>query len=585
MKRFIHIYIIVAALATVAVSCTTKMEDMNHNPYALYDAKAEQFVQPVLFNTASNLMSVYRNLTAHLMQQAVSTNVEQTSKVVGNYNIPEATDDDVWVGLYTQYGNANYMAQKALTDKNPAMLGVANVLKAFIISQIADAYGNVPYYEAGNISLPGSPMVYITKYDTQKEIYQDLFVLLEEANDAFNNPDAQDFSTLCDFTYEGKIKKWQKFGNALYLRLLNRVVMKVEEEDGGKLELSDGTILNVRNKIAEIYNSYTTGGGNYPIMSSIEDCARVPFDENNASFHSPFYSTTSGNWGSGGRACETICKIMNETNESTKQGELQEYTYYTWAKGLHHDPRFDCFFHKTVGAPAQLRYENMNDFLECIVSSAGNSLVGRMPGTTVDSETGARTKTSGTITTTLYPEKGLKFSLQNPDFISLMNYSEVLFIFAEAGKRGYISLTYPEIRTMWLNAVCTSALEWRSDLSIADEEMVEFREWTYTKTSTPDDILENILTQKWISSFFVGLEAWNDYRRTGYPLIKTNGPAAENDNILPTRLRYPADEAYRNVKYYKEQIDGWLGGEDNMKTDVWWADTFESRVTRLQGRL
>jgi len=584
MKTIKKIYFMVPVLAAMTLSCT-KMEDMNHNPYAMYDARAEQFVQPVLFNTASNLVSVYRGLTAQLMQHSVNTNTEQTSKIVANYNIPEAVDDDVWVGLYTQYGNANYMAQQAAKESNPAMLGVAYILKAYIIVQIADAYGNVPYVEAGNISLPNAPMNYTTKYDTQKSIYQDVFVLLDKANDAFNNPDAADFSTLCDYTYKGSYRKWQKFGNALYLRLLNRVAMKVIEESEGKLELSNGITLNVPNKIAELYNCYKNNSGNYPMMTSIDDCARVPFDENNASFRSPFYSTTSGNWGSAGRTCETISTIMNETVESTKQGERKEWTYYSWSKGYHYDPRYDCFFHKTVGAPTQLKHEDMVDFLSCVISSSGNSLVGRMPGTIVDSETGARTKTTGAISTTLYPEKGLAYSLQNPDFVSLMNLSEQLFIFAEAGKRGYISLSYPEVREIWVDAVLASVLEWRSDLKITDNEVQEFKEWTLTKTTSPNDILANIMTQKWIASFYVGLEAWNDYRRTGYPLIKTNGPAAENDNTLPTRLRYPADEAYRNVKYYKEQVDGWLGGKDNMKTDVWWADTQESRNTRLIGRL
>ncbi|MCQ2135763.1 MAG: SusD/RagB family nutrient-binding outer membrane lipoprotein, partial [Bacteroidales bacterium] len=90
---------------------------------------------------------------------------------------------------------------------------------------------------------------------------------------------------------------------------------------------------------------------------------------------------------------------------------------------------------------------------------------------------------------------------------------------------------------------------------------------------------------KWISLYFVGVEAWCDYRRTGYPLLKTNGPAADNKNVLPTRLRYPADEEYRNPQTYREAVDGWLGGVDNMRTEVWWADTQESRDLRLKGRI
>ena len=67
--------------------------------------------------------------------------------------------------------------------------------------------------------------------------------------------------------------------------------------------------------------------------------------------------------------------------------------------------------------------------------------------------------------------------------------------------------------------------------------------------------------------------------------MKTNGPAAANDQILPTRMRYPSDEVYRNPEAYPAAVNGWLGGTNNNKTDVWWADTQESYQNRLKGRL
>ena len=103
-------------------------------------------------------------------------------------------------------------------------------------------------------------------------------------------------------------------------------------------------------------------------------------------------------------------------------------------------------------------------------------------------------------------------------------------------------------------------------------------------TFNSDNAIEAILVQKWVSTFFVGVESWCDYRRTGFPLLKTNGPAAENKFILPTRMRYPSDEAFRNVVTYQETLDRWLGGTNNIQTDVWWANTAESQANRLKGR-
>jgi len=92
------------------------------------------------------------------------------------------------------------------------------------------------------------------------------------------------------------------------------------------------------------------------------------------------------------------------------------------------------------------------------------------------------------------------------------------------------------------------------------------------------------MTQKYIATTWVGVETWADYRRTGYPILKTNGPAASNRGILPTRMRYPATEAFQNAKHYEEAVSGWLGGENDMLTDMWWANTAESKALRKLGR-
>lgn len=164
-----------------------------------------------------------------------------------------------------------------------------------------------------------------------------------------------------------------------------------------------------------------------------------------------------------------------------------------------------------------------------------------------------------------------------------MNYSELLFIFAEAGQRGLIDISYPEVKRLYLEAVEQSVLEWNTEETHDSETMTAFLGILSSEIEA-DNALETILTQKWISMFWVGIESWCDYRRTGYPILKTNGPAAGNNYILPTRLRYPADEKYRNPATYQEALDSWLGGTNNMQTDLWWASTAESQGNRLRGR-
>lgn len=56
-----------------------------------------------------------------------------------------------------------------------------------------------------------------------------------------------------------------------------------------------------------------------------------------------------------------------------------------------------------------------------------------------------------------------------------------------------------------------------------------------------------IITQKYISWIGNGIEAFNDYRRTGYPVLAlANNAAGHNPNVIPTRLTYPLNELSRN---------------------------------------
>ena len=84
---------------------------------------------------------------------------------------------------------------------------------------------------------------------------------------------------------------------------------------------------------------------------------------------------------------------------------------------------------------------------------------------------------------------------------------------------------------------------------------------------------ENIMTQKWIALFGQGIEAWTEYRRTGYPVMPEADPAArfQNDGVLPTRLVYPSTEYSLNSAMVTE-AEGLNGGPDNMKTKLWWVE-------------
>jgi hypothetical protein len=68
-----------------------------------------------------------------------------------------------------------------------------------------------------------------------------------------------------------------------------------------------------------------------------------------------------------------------------------------------------------------------------------------------------------------------------------------------------------------------------------------------TLTGTTEQKRSQIITQKYIAWIGNGVEAYNDYRRTGYPVLAlANNAEGHNPNIIPTRLTYPLGELQRN---------------------------------------
>ena len=536
-----YIYIIALSIAgLVHVGCS-KFDEMNRDPYAIYDAPAESFVQSILYNTEYNLISRSYNLITNLMQQAVSTNEGNTSQTIYNYDLPESVSASLW-SLYKQKGNAESMLAAALKDDNPAMEGVALILRTWIMQVITDSYGNVPYSKAGLIPEQESDYEYYVPYDSQKEIYIDMLRSLERANAAFQETGSANFNSINDYTYSGNVTKWRQFGNSLYLRLLMRVSLKALEETDGVIDLGEEYgALDVTSKIAELYDGFVSGGGSYPLIKSVEDKMKVKFSTTESYLYTPFYTTQSGTW-KNQAGCETLVEMMLVRSNG---------------KIAHRDPRFCYYFDRSdrVGIPTQLSPAELKVFLET------NKVV-------------------------YFASGGNYGDLQNGEWYPVLNYSEVLFNFAEAACRGWLPAETKEIEKLYLDACEASMKEWNPDDKVPSSPGTTTAQYrTYLDEQFDyNKALETILTQKWISTFWCGVESWADYRRTGYPILKTNGTNAQNRGILCTRLRYPATEAYLNKEHYEAALNDWLGGDNNMLTEVWWADTEESKNTRRLGR-
>jgi len=68
-----------------------------------------------------------------------------------------------------------------------------------------------------------------------------------------------------------------------------------------------------------------------------------------------------------------------------------------------------------------------------------------------------------------------------------------------------------------------------------------------TLSGTVEQQRQQIITQKYIAWVGNGIEAFNDYRRTGYPVLAlVNNPAGDDPTTIPTRLPYTNTELSTN---------------------------------------
>ncbi|MVT06860.1 SusD/RagB family nutrient-binding outer membrane lipoprotein [Chitinophaga tropicalis] len=82
-----------------------------------------------------------------------------------------------------------------------------------------------------------------------------------------------------------------------------------------------------------------------------------------------------------------------------------------------------------------------------------------------------------------------------------------------------------------------------------------------TLSGTVEQQVEQIITQKYIANTGNGLEAWNDWRRTGYPVMPEHDNAVGIDGTRPVRAQYIDQEVARNPAFKN-------GPLPNVK--VWW---------------
>jgi len=147
--------------------------------------------------------------------------------------------------------------------------------------------------------------------------------------------------------------------------------------------------------------------------------------------------------------------------------------------------------------------------------------------------------------------------------VRIFTYPEVLFSRAEAYKLGWITGAPDDglAATTYLAGIAASM-----ELNGVTAPVTYFTQAGVAYN--PATGREQIITQKWIANYMgYGFEAWSDFRRTGFPVLRPSAYAFNIGGQIPVRQGYSNDEPSLNRANYNAVVAS--QGPDELNTPIW----------------
>ncbi|MDC6384744.1 SusD/RagB family nutrient-binding outer membrane lipoprotein [Flagellimonas taeanensis] len=221
--RKIHIIKAFILLSTAAyVGCSEDYFDVNtpSNTAPLEDLRMQDLMAPVIHSTLEGQRSAELAF-GNYVQNFVST---------GGGAAGQTSADGLWSQVYL-YVLPNLKAVKVKAAETGAthIDAIADILIAANIGIATDSWDNIPYSEATQ-----GPDNNFASFDTQEEIYNEVFTLLDGAIAKLSAPDDSGFGLgSSDLIYGGDVEQWLRAAYSLkaryQLHLVNKGVVTAAE--------------------------------------------------------------------------------------------------------------------------------------------------------------------------------------------------------------------------------------------------------------------------------------------------------------------------------------------------------------------
>ncbi len=507
-------YIAGIALLSTVVGCTSGFEKFNTNPYEPSTLPVTSFFPAMIDCLASpeeNPCQRNNTFWACFGGYVTAPHSWNRNTLFSTYSV-----DDDWnkwtVNWYYEHFYTSYFEVARLTENQGYYYQMAQLLRVYTMSMVASLQGPLSYSQ---IAAGQFYVAYDNEETAWKAMFDDLDAAIIEIQSAATST-SRPLEDV-DRVYGGDNSKWLKFANTLKLRMAMRI--------------SNADPDYARQKAEE-----AVAGG---VMTSTSESA---YDMLNGRYPNGYYQVSAG-WGGEVKANASIVSYMNGYNDPRR---ASYFTEQTAAEGS--DPY--------MGVRSGIQGMIKNDYVNYsgLIYEASNGKTAPMP--VMLAAEAAFLRAEGALkgwnmggTAQEFYEQGVRLSFEE---------------WGATGADAYLADTTskPADYTDAVNA--SNSVANKSTITIAWET-----------NASAEKNLERIITQKWIAGYPNGLEAWSDFRRTGYPYLfppknnlSTQGVTNERGQ---RRLRFSVDEYSNNRANVTAAVQMLSNGTDSDNTDLWWA--------------
>ncbi|RQO76519.1 SusD/RagB family nutrient-binding outer membrane lipoprotein [Pedobacter sp. KBW01] len=209
---------IFAILALAFSSCKKELDEVNINPNAPEVAQPDYLLTGTTKTTVDTYWGVTNNMNSSLLFAQHWAKVQYTEE--DRFIFSNSSFTSLWSTGYAQsIAGFNKIIELGDAQGNTNYKGVALVLRSWVFLLLTDAYGDIPYSQAGKIKQFVTPV-----YDKQKDVYYGILNDLKSAQAALDPASGKTIAG--DVIYGNNIASWKKFANALRLRIALRIADK-----------------------------------------------------------------------------------------------------------------------------------------------------------------------------------------------------------------------------------------------------------------------------------------------------------------------------------------------------------------------